>query len=121
MFPTSILMEKVIKLDTALGNEPQGSPSRRQLEQEKSEQELHLETMLGTINVLRETYPIVGRYTDTQRSMLDVADQIYFYDRPSMASAAAGSIDGRSVMSFVSVFAGAILIERLISYPVYHI
>lgn len=59
MFPTSILMEKVIKLDTALGNEPQGSPSRRQLEQEKSEQELHLETMLGTINVLRETYPIV--------------------------------------------------------------
>lgn len=120
MFPTSILMEKVIKLDTALENERQGSPARRQLEQEKSEQEVHLETMLETMNVLREMYPIVGRYTDTRCSMLDFADQIYFYDRPSMASAAAGSIDGRSVMPFVPVFAGAILIERLVSYPVYH-
>ncbi|KAG9001524.1 hypothetical protein FRB90_011599 [Tulasnella sp. 427] len=59
MFPTSILMEKLQKLEATLDNEPYDTPKRQLLEQEKAEEELQLEAMLETINVLRETYPVV--------------------------------------------------------------
>ncbi|KAG8918712.1 hypothetical protein FRC01_001692 [Tulasnella sp. 417] len=60
MFPIGILMEKIVKLEAKMESAIQGSPMWQELEQQKNEEVLHFELMLETINVLQETYPVVG-------------------------------------------------------------